>query len=70
MAAIFNLRHTQTSNIIVLFFYCEFYGTENVLLPLQVCCYITCSAVALSRVLRTAVHGFLWQNYNDETLHV
>jgi len=38
MSAIFDLRHTQTSNIIIIFIAC-FYGTENVLLPLKLCCY-------------------------------
>jgi len=38
MAAIFDLRHTQTSNSIINFLLL-FYGTENVLLPLKLCCY-------------------------------
>jgi len=38
MAAIFNLRHTQTPNNIIISYF-VFYGTENVLLPLKLSCY-------------------------------
>jgi len=38
MAAIFDLRRTHSSNSIIIF-NCVFYGTENVLLPLKLCCY-------------------------------
>jgi len=38
MAAIFDLRHNYSSNSIIIF-NCVFYGTENVSLPLKLCCY-------------------------------
>jgi len=38
MIAIFDLQHTQRSMSIPIF-YCVFYGTENMLLPLKLCCY-------------------------------
>jgi len=38
MAAIFDLRHAQTPNSIIIYDF-MFYGTENVYLPLKMCCY-------------------------------
>jgi len=49
MAAIFALRHTQTSNSIIIF-YCMFYDTENRLFPLNLCCYHV-QAIADIRVI-------------------
>jgi len=40
MAAIFDLRHTQAPNNIIISYF-VFYGI-NVLLPLKLCCYHVC----------------------------
>jgi len=44
MAATFDLRHTHSSNSIIIF-NCMFYGTKNVLLPLKLCNYIISAAI-------------------------
>jgi len=62
MAAIFDLRHTHVTSSIIIFTAC--YGTENVLIPSEVCCYCVYQLIYMllqyvSRHLRFLTAGFI-----------